>query len=135
MDTAPTLKVITVDDSPLIAERVKLLLSDLECVEFLGNAGNIVSAIELVKRKNPDVAVLDIHLGNIPSANGINLLKTLRKDYPNMIIIMLTNLSDPQYRTTCLNLGANYFFDKTNDFEKVPETLKLIQQLKNAKKS
>ena len=123
-----TLKIMTVDDSPVIAERLQFMLSEIDSVEFLGNAYNISSALHLIDEQEPNVVILDIHLkADLLVANGVHLLIQLRKKYPEMKIIMLTNLSVPQYRNTCMAFGADYFFDKTIDFEKIPDLLKSIQ--------
>jgi CheY-like chemotaxis protein len=121
------LKIVTVDDSALVAERLRTLLSEIEYAEFSGNAVNVSEALILISEQQPHVVILDIHLEDNKTAfNGMDLLTILRKQYPKMKIIMLTNLTAPQYRSTCLTLGADYFLDKSNDFENIPETLKEI---------
>lgn len=119
------LKVITVDDSLIIAERLREILAELEQVEFIGNATSVSSAIALIAQQTPDVVILDINLEHgMPTSNGINLLIFIREKFIDMKIIMLTNLTHPQYRDTCLLLGADYFLDKTNDFENIPNLIK-----------
>jgi len=126
--TGTILKIVTVEDSLLVAERVQSMLSDIENIEFLGNARNVSSALQLIRKKQPNVVILDVHLGDdVPNVNGMNLLEAIRRKYPDMKIIMLTNLSGPQYRNTCISLGADFFFDKSNDFDRVVEALKDIQ--------
>lgn len=126
--TLPMLKVITVDDSRIVSERLKALLSEIENVKFSGNAGNIRDALTLIDQEKPNVVILDILLEeDLPKANGMDLLITLRAKYPDMKIIMLTNLTEPQYSNTCFALGADYFFDKSNDFDKIAEALNEIQ--------
>lgn len=121
------LKIVTVDDSPIIAERLQAMLSEMINIEFAGNATNIASALALIDKQRPDVVILDIYLEmDSPDANGINLLMMLRKKCPTIKIIMLTNLTGPHYRNTCMFLGANYFFDKSNEFERIPEVVHQI---------
>ena len=126
------IKVVTVDDSPIITQRIKSILAEMENIEFLGSATNAVSALNLIHRQIPNVVILDINLDEDTSQfNVIDLLIALRKRYPQMKIIMLTNLSAPQYRTRCIAFGANYFFDKSNDFYKLPEALDEIAMASN----
>ena len=47
---------------------------------------------------------------------------------PHVIVIMLTNHSGPEYRRACLDAGANFFLDKTNEFQKIPD---ILDQLKS----
>ncbi|MBL7858444.1 MAG: response regulator transcription factor [Cyclobacteriaceae bacterium] len=117
-----SLKVVTVDDSPIIAERLQTILDQIEQVVFAGNATNIATALALIEREQPQVVVLDINLrADLPMLNGINLLIMLRKKYIGIKIIMLTNLTHEQYRNTCLVHGADYFLDKSNEFDKIAE--------------
>jgi DNA-binding NarL/FixJ family response regulator len=121
------LKIVTVDDSPIITQRLRSILADMDNVEFLGTANNASTALGLIHKLRPNVVILDIHLDdNILQFNGIDLLIALRKRYPDMKIIMLTNLTEDQYRTRCIGFGANYFFDKSNEFYRIPDALQEI---------
>ena len=121
-NTISSLKVVTVDDSPIIAERLQTILDQIEQVAFAGNATNIATALTLIEREHPHVVILDINLeADMPRLNGIDLLMMIRKRFIDVKIIMLTNLTDLQYRTTCLFLGADYFLDKSNEFEKIAD--------------
>jgi DNA-binding NarL/FixJ family response regulator len=123
------LKVITVEDSLIVAKRLQVLLEELDNVRFLGNATRIAKALELVYRQNPDVVILDINLeADLPLANGINLLMLLKEKYKHIKVIMLTNLVGDQYRNTCRAFGADDFLDKSNDFMRIPDTLQRISE-------
>ena len=125
------LKILTVDDSAIVAERLREMFNEMPDVVYRGNATNIAGALHLVKKEMPHVIILDIHLeSEMPTANGINLLVSLRKLYADLKIVMLTNLAEDQYRNTCLFLGADYFLDKSNEFEKIPH---IIQELNKSK--
>lgn len=126
------LKIATVEDSPIVADRLQQMFSDLNCLDFVGNADCLEDALRLINEQRPAVVILDIHLkANAPHYSGIDLLAGLRTTYPQMVIIMLTNLASTQYRNRCMALGANYFFDKSNEFEKLPETLNMLINPKN----
>jgi DNA-binding NarL/FixJ family response regulator len=124
------LKIVTVEDSAIIVDRIAEMISDVPDVEFLGNAKSILAAIALIAECRPHVVILDINLGSVDGRNGIDLLMIIRKIYPEMKIIMLTNLADDGYRTLCRDHGADYFFDKSNDFDKIPDTLNQILSMK-----
>ena len=117
-----SLKIVTVDDSPIITQRLQSILAEMEHVVFAGNATTITTALALIEKEQPQVVILDINLeADLPKHNGIDLLIMLRKKFTGMKIIMLTNLTDLQYRNTCLLLGADHFLDKSNEFEKIVE--------------
>ena len=119
-------KIFTVDDSSIIVSRIKQMLGEISSVDFLGNAESIRDAFSILEEKNPDVMILDIHLGQQYEMNGVDLLSLVRRIYPEVKIIMFTNLSDERYRNLCMEFGADYFFDKSNDFDKIPEALDVI---------
>jgi len=114
------LKVVTVDNSPIIADRLQTIIAQIETVVYAGNATNVATALAMIEHVLPHVVILDINLDADPQKpNGIDLLIMLRKKYHSMKIIMLTNLTDLQYRHTCYYEGADYFLDKSNEFDKI----------------
>lgn len=108
------------------------MLSKLEWVENIRVASGSVEAIAAVRDERPEVAILDIHL---PGGSGIRILRYIRKHRPDTKIIMLSNSSLPQYRKTCFENGADFFFDKSTEFQKVvsvvTEACKKQQKAKN----
>jgi DNA-binding NarL/FixJ family response regulator len=121
-----TLRVVMVEDSLPIVERIKGMIESVSGTILIGTCDNATAALDLIVAGKPDVAILDIHLKNADGKNGIYLLSQVRKLFPTLKIIMLTNLSDLRYRLLCTEYGADYFFDKSNDFDKIPETLRHI---------
>jgi DNA-binding NarL/FixJ family response regulator len=118
---SPVLTIVTVEDSAVIVDRLKRMLCDIPGIQCK-NAETVAAAMELIDATLPDVVIIDIHLRN-DDKNGIDLLSIIRKRYPGMKTMMLTNLSDLRYRILCRDAGADYFFDKSEDFDKVPETI------------
>jgi DNA-binding NarL/FixJ family response regulator len=119
------LNVFIVDDSMVIVDQLMLMLGDLEEVHLSGYANTVYTAITSIEKINPDIVILDIHLKeDAPFANGIDLLSILRKTYPNLIIMMYTNMVGNHYRRKCEQSGANYFFDKSQEFEKLYKVIK-----------
>lgn len=113
--------VMLVDDSLTVRERLRALFSEVPKVEIIGEAKDESGALELLRKLNPEVAVLDIQM---PSGSGIDLLQKISKMRRPRLVIVLTNLSDPQYRRKCLDSGADYFFDKSTEFDNVVKILK-----------
>ena len=117
------MKIFIADDSLLIVERLKAMISDLPEIEIIGEARNGIEAINAVRKLNPDVVVLDIKM---PVVDGIDVLKDIKNKNQDIVVIMLTNYPYPQYRKKCIELGADYFFKKSTEFESVIETLKQL---------
>lgn len=114
------MKVFIADDSSEVRERIRMLLSELEKIEMIGEAENVQEAIESIRHLGPDVVILDIRM---PGGSGIDVLKEIVKEDRVPIIIMLTNYPHRQYKKKCMDAGADFFFDKSREFEKVVEVL------------
>ena len=115
------MKVLVVDDSGIVRERLKEMLSEVSTVETVSEAKDRLEAISLLQKLKPDVMVVDIEM---PGGNGIDLLVDIKKQRKPPLVIVLTNLSDPQYRKKCMDVGADFFFDKSIEFDKVAEVLR-----------
>lgn len=118
------MKVFIVDDSAVLRERVIEMLSELPGIEIIGHAQNVPDALSAIKKLNPDVVILDIR---IPGGNGMDVLQDIKQKKGAPMVIILTNYPYPQYRKKCLGLGADYFFDKSTEFEKVTELFKRLR--------
>lgn len=122
------MKIFIADDAPLVRERLAGMLSNLENVELVGQADNGAEAITGVARYRPDLVILDMRM---PGRNGLDVLKTIKQQPEPPIVIMLTAFPTPQYHQQCLKAGAEYFFDKTIEFDRIPELLGQIESTAN----
>jgi DNA-binding NarL/FixJ family response regulator len=114
-------KVLVVDDSTLIVDRMLEMLQELEYIGFIGKANSFTEAVELVRREKYDLAILDINLGG---KNGIELLTYIKDNCADTKTIMLTNQSNGYYKNLCETLGCDEFIDKTSGFEEIPFLIK-----------
>jgi DNA-binding NarL/FixJ family response regulator len=112
--------ILIIDDSALIVERLINLLKDLRNVETINLAGTWAEAIILLEQFQPQIVFLDIHL---PDKSGIELLNKIKTEHPEIIVIMFTNQGSDFYKTLCLELGADYFIDKSKDFDLISEII------------
>ena len=119
------MKVLIVDDSSIVRERLVDLLGALTGVELVGQAEDGMQGFEKVVKLKPDVAIVDV---SMPRRSGLDLLRYLGKNPHPPRVIILTNYPTPENRQKCLDLGADYFFDKSNEIEKVIDVLKDLQQ-------
>ncbi len=122
-----TLNVVIADDSPLVRERLAVLLSELDGIDLVGQAGTGDETLQAVERLKPDVLILDLHM---PGNNGMEVLEAIKRGGAGPVVIVLTAFPYPQYRERCLKAGAEYFFDKAPEFEEVSEAL---QQLRDTR--
>ena len=123
------MRVLVADDSDLVRLRLVDMLSDLKGIETVCEAKEGLEAIELIRKLRPDVVILDIRM---PQKSGIESLKEINQLHPygsdketlcRPKIIVLTIYPYPQFKERCIHLGANFFFDKSCEFEKVPSVI------------
>ena len=119
------MKVLIADDSELMRERLVTMLSELPNIEIIGQARDGMEAIDFIQTLKPDVVILDIRM---PGRNGIDVLKRIKEDDTTPKVIMFTNYPYPQYRHKCLKAGADFFFDKSMDFEQFIHVLNMLAQ-------
>ena len=116
-------RVLLVDDSVAVRERIASLLSTVPGVEVAGQAGDASSAKALLQAGRPDILVLDIDL---PGESGIELLRTVKSDAAGPVVIMFTSYAHSQFRRACAEAGADYFFDKSAESDQLVDTLQRL---------
>lgn len=119
-------KVYVVDDSALIRERLIELLSEVQGIQVIGETGDPYEANRVIGELSPDAVILDIRL---PGKSGIEVLKEIRKNNKSTIVIMVTNYVSSHYRKICMDSGADYFLNKTTEFNKVTTLLKDMEDV------
>jgi DNA-binding NarL/FixJ family response regulator len=115
------MKVLIADDSEIVRERLAYLLGDVEGIEIVGQAEDAVEGRNLAEALRPDVAILDVRM---PRGSGVDVLRALKRDNPAATVIILTNFIDPEARQLCMAQGADYFFDKSIEFEQAVAVLR-----------
>ena len=113
--TDPT-RVFIVDDAPAVLERLREFVDAIPGTTVVGDAGTPEAAIDGIRRTEPACVLLDYQLDG---GTGVDVLRALRQQSPSTVFIVLTNHADAQYRRVCLAAGADHFFDKTTEFERV----------------
>ncbi|HEY7741462.1 MAG TPA: response regulator transcription factor [Burkholderiales bacterium] len=120
------MKVFVVEDSAVVRERLLEMLREIEDVEVVGEAETYDAAVRGILDTRPDVAVLDLKLAD-DGGNGIDVLTTVRKGLPEIRAIVLSNYATPQHMKASADAGAEYFLDKSADFERITE---ILEQMK-----
>lgn len=114
------MQVIIADDSVLIRERLQEMLSISGKVEIVGSCDNGTDTLEALRNLKPDLAIVDIKM---PGLTGLQVLTEIRKENKTLQFIILTFHASDYYRQMALEAGADYFFSKVDDFEKVAEVV------------
>src|SRR5262249_5266084 len=129
MHTTPTtcgdyrdMKVFIVEDSPAVLERLADMVRDIDGMELVGDAGSYDAAIRGIFAARPDVAILDIKLAD-DRGSGIDVLTRIKPQLPRLKAIVLSNYATPQHVKASAEAGADFFLDKSADFEQISEIL------------
>ena len=93
----------------VVRSGLRLLLESEPGLEVVGEAGDVVSALEAVERLRPDVLVLDLHMPGEPSLPAI---ARLSEDHETTRVIVLTAQRDPSFAAEALRLGAAGYLPK-----------------------
>ena len=102
--------MVVVDDSVLIREYVKRALLKVEGCNVVGMATDGNEGLSMIGLLRPDIVILDV---SMPFKSGVEVLRELRQEDSDVIIIMFTADTTPGLREKCLQDGANYFVSKT----------------------
>lgn len=114
------MNVFIVEDSDIVREHMQSMLTAIPGVEVVGYAVDELGAIERINKLLPDVVTLDISL---KPGSGISVLENIKKQHPEIKVIVLTNYTDEFSANSCKRAGADCFFDKTFQFSRVRSAL------------
>ncbi|HOW22952.1 MAG TPA: response regulator transcription factor [Sedimentibacter sp.] len=103
------IKLLLADDQDILTEGLKLILGSEEDIEIVGTADNGKKAYELCRIRKPDLVLMDIQM---PEVNGVEATAMIKKDFPNIKIIVLTTFNDDEYIYEALKNGASGYLLK-----------------------
>jgi DNA-binding NarL/FixJ family response regulator len=107
-----TLRVLAVDDHKLMLEAIKAALERADDVELVGVAQTGSEALTLIPRLNPDVVLLDVRM---PLMDGLTALGHIRKRHPDVKVVILSAIEEPEQIQAALRQGASSFVVKNID--------------------
>jgi DNA-binding NarL/FixJ family response regulator len=119
------LRVLIADDHRLILEATRLVLEQAEGFEVVGEATLGSQVLPLVGQTNPDVVLLDVRM---PEMDGLTCLDRIRKQHPDVVVVMLSAYDDPDTIASALARGARSFIGKMIDPRDLPSALRLVVQ-------
>ncbi len=103
MKKSKVIRILVADDHSITRSGLKTILSVYDDLSLVGEAKNGIEAINMCKKVNPDVVLMDL---DMPVMDGITATIKIRKIYPDIKIIALTSFVDKQLVRDALNAGA-----------------------------
>jgi len=117
------MKVLLVDDDPLIRKSLAVMLGREEDVTVIGTAKNGAEAVVLCENEQPDVVLMDIRM---PQMDGVAATRLIKKAHPQVRIMMLTTFDDKPNIQQALAAGADGYLLKTDEITEIAEKLRVL---------
>ncbi|WP_436532052.1 response regulator [Actinoplanes sp. HUAS TT8] len=118
-----SVRVLLVDDQPLIRNGLRVLINDAEDLTVVGEAGNGAEAVRMAREQRPDVVVMDIRM---PVMDGIEATRhVLAGDNPAKVLI-LTTFDDDEYVFAALRAGASGFLVKDMALDDILNAVRVV---------
>ncbi|HTF65578.1 MAG TPA: response regulator transcription factor [Edaphobacter sp.] len=117
------IKVLAVDDHPLLREGIAAVIEGEEDIELVAEAVNGHEAIELFRRHRPDVTLMDLQM---PGMNGIDAIVAIRTEFPNARFVVLTTYQGDVQALRALKAGASGYLLKNMLRKELLDTIRTV---------
>jgi len=114
------IRVLIVDDHTLVRDGIRALLSLVSDIEVVGEAANGKEALEKVRELLPDVVLMDL---SMPLMSGLEATRRIRKEFPRMRVLALTQYDDSEYVIPVIEAGACGFVTKMMAFSELAQAI------------
>jgi len=119
------IKVLVVDDHPMVLEGMRSMLALISFVELSGFAINAYDAIEQIKQQAPDIVITDI---NMPEISGIELTKSIKQEFPDLKVIAMSTFKERSYISQMIQQGASGYLLKSAGREEIEEAIVSVHE-------
>jgi DNA-binding NarL/FixJ family response regulator len=118
-------RVLLADDHALVRAGIRALLSKIEGVEVIAEAGTGREALRLIRELQPDITLLDI---TMPDLSGLEVLEESKKDFPDLRVIILTVHDEGEYAMRALRAGAAGYLPKSAAANELQVAIKIVSR-------
>ncbi|MGG3520523.1 response regulator transcription factor [Bacillus pseudomycoides] len=115
------IKVLLVDDHTVVLKGLAFFLSTQEDLELVGEANNGKEALKKVGEAQPDIVLMDLYM---PEMDGIEATSCIKKEYPNVKVLVLTSFSDQAHVLPALKAGASGYILKDVEPDQLVEAIR-----------
>ncbi|MGB4438889.1 MAG: response regulator transcription factor [Sedimentibacter sp.] len=117
------IKLLIADDQDILVEGLKLILGMEEDIEICGTVNNGKKAYDFCKWNKIDVVLMDIQM---PELNGVEATSLIKRDFPNIKIIVLTTFNDDEYIYDALKNGASGYMLKDTSPSEIAKAVRTV---------
>jgi two-component system NarL family response regulator len=118
-----TIRVLIVDDHPMVAEGIRSLLESYDDLEVVGTLGNGQDAVDQAVALAPDVILMDL---NMPGLSGLNATEMILEERPETCVVILSMHDSPEYISTALSHGARGYILKDVPTEEIYTAIETV---------
>jgi DNA-binding NarL/FixJ family response regulator len=123
MDARTPIRILTVDDHPLLREGIAAVLANETDMLVVAEASNGREAVEQFRAHRPDVTLMDLQM---PVMNGTDAILAIREEYPEARVIVLTTYSGDAQAVRALKAGASGYLLKSMVRKELVETIRSV---------
>ncbi|ARK30047.1 response regulator transcription factor [Halalkalibacter krulwichiae] len=117
------MNILIVDDDPLVCKSLKVLLSREKDMDVMGTAENGSEAINACRTQLPNIVLMDIQM---PVMDGIQATRQIKKEWPQVHVMMLTTFKDEKNIRLALQAGAEGYLIKSTKVSSMAEKLRAL---------
>jgi len=119
------IKIIIVDDHPLVLDGLKARLQRSDEIEIVGEATDGVRALEVAEEAQPDVVLLDI---NMPNMNGLEAAQIFKERFQDLRVLILSMHDDREYVLNLTRAGVHGYVLKSAPFDELLSAIKAVNR-------
>ncbi len=119
------IKVLVADNHPIVRIGLKNVLQDSEVIEIIGNVSTTSELFGFLVGKQPDVIILEM---DIPEVNGITALRRIKRDFPDIKIVIFSSQPEEVYALSTIKAGASGYISKTASLDTVTTAILKVAQ-------
>ncbi|KIC44098.1 MAG: response regulator [Ruegeria sp.] len=120
-----TIRVLIVDDHPMVAEGIESLLESFDEIDVVGTLSNGQEAVDQATRLKPDVILMDL---NMPGLSGLNATEIILERLPDTRILILSMHDSPEYISTALSHGARGYVLKDVPTDEIKQAIDAVMR-------
>jgi two-component system NarL family response regulator len=118
-----TIRILLIEDHQVVRQGLVALLSTTEGLEVVGSVGDGAEAIEVFRKTQPDVTLIDLQM---PKMGGVETIRQLRKEYPQARFIVLTTFDGDEDIYRALQAGARAYLLKGMPLDELLSTIRTV---------
>ena len=117
------IRVLICDDHPIVRQGVRSVLTNHADIEVVGEAENASTLFAIIDSLKPDVVLVDIRM---PGQSGIDVTQRLKRDYPDVKVIILSTYDDDEFLFGALRAGADGYLLKSASQEVLADSIRQV---------